>query len=62
LPRSSTIFGKFAMSVRKIVTLTTFARLDPPASSTACRLRKTCSAWASKSPSPTMRPSGAIAA
>ena len=30
VPRSSTIFGKFAMSVRKIVTLTTRSRLEPP--------------------------------
>ena len=53
LPRSSTILPKFAMSVRKIVTLTTFSRLEPPACSTRSRLAKTCSAWRSKSPAPT---------
>ena len=60
--RSSTIFGKFAMSVRKIVTLTIRSRLEPPASSTRARLRNVCSAWASKSPAPTMRPCSSSAA
>ena len=62
LPRSSTIFGKLAMSVRKMLTLTTRSRLDPPASSTLCRFRNTCSAWASKSPTPTSPPGSSIAA
>src|SRR6266545_3378687 len=61
-PRSATIFGKFAMSVRKIVTLTIRSSPEPPASRTRWRLRNTCSAWASKSPTPTTSPSSPIAA
>jgi len=61
-PRSSTIFEKFDMSVRKIVTLTMRSSPEPAARSTASRLRNACSACASKSPTPTSAPDWSIAA
>jgi hypothetical protein len=50
------------MSVRKMVTFTTSRRLEPPASSTRSRFVNACTAWASKSPTPTSRPCSSIAA
>jgi hypothetical protein len=50
------------MSPRKIVTFTTFPRLEPPARRTRSRFVKTCSAWASKLPTPTSCPFPSIAA
>ena len=44
------------------MTLITFARLEPPARRTRSRFAKTCSAWASKLPTPTICPFPSIAA
>ncbi len=60
-PLSATIFLKFAMSRSNIVTLTTFFRLDPPATSTFCKFSKDFSACISKSPIPTNFPSSSRA-
>src|SRR5690349_12937916 len=45
----------------KMVILTISCILPPAASTTVCRLRNTCSYWATISPGATMRPSASLA-
>ena len=61
-PRSSTTSSKCPMSVRKIVTLNTLRRLDPPLRSARSRFSNARRAWAAKSPGATTRPSAPTAA